>query len=207
MERWHLPPDFWTAIEKGINHYKEHPNKRTSNSTNNEPQKSFGVICTTSRNLLQQALGTQLHIGWDNFLQGQISRDWLAYVSYNEEHSNDHGKSKDWSAKLIGGLWDHLKCMWQFQNYIYHQENQWNIAQYKLEAFDRDMEKMRARHTELLTKLHDLLKQHFDWRQHIADLRYENKKCWETLATIYLHGPFSSFSYQHDGMPYAPCYS
>jgi hypothetical protein len=31
MERWHLPPDFWTTIEKGINHYTEQPHKRTVN--------------------------------------------------------------------------------------------------------------------------------------------------------------------------------
>jgi hypothetical protein len=70
MERWHLPPDFWTTIEKGINYYKEHPYKRTVNSKDNEPQKPFLVTFTTSRNLLQQAFMTQSHIGWENFLKG-----------------------------------------------------------------------------------------------------------------------------------------
>jgi hypothetical protein len=49
------------------------------------------------------------------------------------------------------------------------------------------MERIRARHTELLPKLHDFQKQHFDQRQRIADLIYERKKCWATLAMIYLH--------------------
>jgi hypothetical protein len=87
MEQWHLSPDFWTTIEKGANHYKEHPNKHTANSYNNEPQKPFGVTFVTSRNLLQQAFRTQSYIGWDNFLEGRIRRDWLTYVRYNEEHS------------------------------------------------------------------------------------------------------------------------
>jgi hypothetical protein len=39
--------------------------------------------------------GTLSHIGWENFLKIQISREWLTYVPYNEEHSNGHGKSKD----------------------------------------------------------------------------------------------------------------
>jgi hypothetical protein len=194
MERWHLLPDFWTTIEKDTSHYKEHPHKRTANSTNNESQKPFGVTFTASRNLLQQAFRTQSHIGWDNFLKGRISRDWLTYVHYNEEDSNGDGKSKDWSAKFIGGLWDHLKCMWQFRNDIYHQDNQGNIVQYKLEALDRDMEKIWARHTELLPKLHDFQKQHFDRRQRIVDLRYENKKYWETLATLYLHDTETNIS-------------
>jgi hypothetical protein len=38
---------------------------------------SLGATFTTSKNLLQQAFSTQSHIGWDNFLKGRISRDWL----------------------------------------------------------------------------------------------------------------------------------
>jgi hypothetical protein len=64
----------------------------------------FRVAFTTSRNLRQQEFRTQSHIGWDNFLTGQISRDWLTYVRYNEAHSKGHGKSKDWSATFIWGL-------------------------------------------------------------------------------------------------------
>jgi hypothetical protein len=75
MERWHLPPDFWTTIEKGINHYTEQPNKHTVHSKDNEPQKPFRATLNTPRNLLQQAFRTQSHIGWDNFLKGPIIRD------------------------------------------------------------------------------------------------------------------------------------
>jgi enoyl reductase-like protein len=76
--------------------------------------------------------------------------------------------------------------LWQFRNDIYHQENEGTIARYKLKALERDMEKLWARHTELLPKLRDFQKQHFDRRQRIADLRYEIKKCWATLAKLYL---------------------
>jgi hypothetical protein len=48
------------------------------------------------------------------------------------------------------------------------------------------MEKLWARHIELLPKLWDFQKQHFDRRQCIVDLRYESKKCWETLTKLYL---------------------
>jgi hypothetical protein len=176
MERWHLPQDFWTTIEKGINHYTERPHKRTIQSKENEPQKPFGVTFYTPGNLLQQAFRTQSHIDWDNFLKGRISRDWLTYVRHKDEHSNGHGKSKYWSAKFIGGLWEHLKRLWQFRNDIYHQDNEGMIARYKLEALEREMNKLWARHTELLPKLWDFQKQHFDRRQHIVDLRCESKK-------------------------------
>jgi hypothetical protein len=48
------------------------------------------------------------------------------------------------------------------------------------------MDKLRARHIELLPKLWDFQKQHFDRRQHIVTLRYESDKYWATLAKIYL---------------------
>jgi hypothetical protein len=121
--------------------------KLTIHSKDNEPRKAFGVTFNTSRNLLQQAFRTQSHIGWDNFLKGRISRDWLTYVRHNEEHSNGHGESKDWSAKFIGGLWEHLKRLWQFRNDIYHQDYEGTIERYKLRALERDIEKLWARHT------------------------------------------------------------
>jgi hypothetical protein len=129
MEWWHLPPYFWMAIKKGIKYYNEHPHKRTANSTDNEPQKPLGATLPNSRNLLQQTFRTQSHIGWDTFLEGRISREWVTYVRYNEVHSNAHGKSKAWLAEFIGGLWDHLKHLWQFRNDIYYQDNQVTIIQ------------------------------------------------------------------------------
>jgi hypothetical protein len=60
------------------------------------------------------------------------------------------------------------------------------IARYKIEALERDMEKLWARHIELLPKLRDFKKKHFDRRQRIVNLRYESKKCWATLAKLYL---------------------
>jgi hypothetical protein len=146
MDRWHLPQDFWTTIEKGVNHYTEQPYKITTQWKENERQKPFGATCNTLMNLLQQAFRKQSHIGWDNFLKGRISRDRLTYVQRNEENTNGHGKSQDWSAKFIGGLWEHLKRLWQFRNDIYHQDNEGTIARYKIEALERDMEKLRARH-------------------------------------------------------------
>jgi hypothetical protein len=147
MERWHLPHEFWTTMEKGVNQYTEHPHKSTIHSKENEPQKPFGVTFNTPRNLLQQECRTQSHIDWDNFLKGRISRDWLTYFRHNEEHSNGHGESKDWSAKFIGGLWEHLKRLWQFRNDIYHQDYEGTIERYKLRALERDIEKLWARHT------------------------------------------------------------
>jgi hypothetical protein len=77
--------------------------------------------------------------------------------------------------------------MWQFQNGIYNQDNPGKLVQYKLEALDRDMEQIWECYTEILSKLLDFQKQHFDRRKPISDLRYESKKSWATLATLYLY--------------------
>jgi hypothetical protein len=146
MDQWHLPQYFWTTIEKRVNHYREQPYKITTQTKENEPQKPFIVTVNTPRNLLQKSLKTQSHIGWDNFLKSRISRDWLTYVRHNGENTNGHGKSQDWSAIFIGGLWEHLKRLWQFRNDIYHQDNVGTIARYKIEPLERYMEKVRARH-------------------------------------------------------------
>jgi hypothetical protein len=119
-------------------------------------------------NLPQQEFRTQSHICWENFLKGQISRDWLTYVHHIE-----------------------------FRNDIYHQDNEGTIARYKLESLERDMDNLWTRHTELLPKLWDFQKQHFDRRQRIADLRYESKKYWATLTRLYLDDAENNRSGSH----------
>jgi hypothetical protein len=41
MKAWKTPPDFWIAIEKGINHDATHPLKRDKDNMPPEPQKTF----------------------------------------------------------------------------------------------------------------------------------------------------------------------
>jgi hypothetical protein len=90
-----------------------------------------------------------------------------------------------------------LKRLWQFRDDIYHQDNEGTIARYKLEALERDMEKVWAIHIELLPKLWDFQKQHFGRRQRIVDLQFESKKCWAKLAKLYLDEAESN---RHDSL-------
>jgi hypothetical protein len=80
-----------------------------------------------------------------------------------------------------------LKLLWQSRNDIYYQDSEETIARYKHEELERDMERLCARHTELLPKIHDFQKHHFDRRQRIADRRCESKKYLATLAKLYLY--------------------
>jgi hypothetical protein len=70
-----------------------------------------------------------------------------------------------------------MRTLGTFEKFVVnHHENEGTIARYELEALERDMEKRWAYHTELLPKLWDFHKQHFERRQRVADLGYENKK-------------------------------
>jgi hypothetical protein len=71
MKAWRIPPDFWVAIKKWINHYATHPLKRDKEDIPPEPQEPFGTMFYTQLNILQVALRKQSHVGWQNFLKGR----------------------------------------------------------------------------------------------------------------------------------------
>jgi hypothetical protein len=64
MTAWRIPPDFWIAIEKGINQYATNPLKRDKENMPPEPQKPFGTTSYTPRNILQVAFRKQSHVDW-----------------------------------------------------------------------------------------------------------------------------------------------
>jgi hypothetical protein len=43
MKAWRISPDFWIAIEKGINHYAAHPLKIDKEDMPPEPQKKLKI--------------------------------------------------------------------------------------------------------------------------------------------------------------------
>jgi hypothetical protein len=65
MERWHLLPDFWMRIERGINHYTEHPHKRTVNSKTTN-HKNRLELHLTSRSALYRVFNKDLRPNYDN---------------------------------------------------------------------------------------------------------------------------------------------
>jgi hypothetical protein len=80
---WRIPPDFWTAIEKGINHNATHPLIRDKEYMPPEPHEPFGTTFYTPRNILQLAFQKQLPVGWENFLKGRICTEWCIYIKHH----------------------------------------------------------------------------------------------------------------------------
>jgi hypothetical protein len=129
---WKLPPDFWTAVQKGIQFYIDNPNKRKLQEENEPPIPQaptlFQPTLNNARNLLRQAYRAQSAVGWENFTKGRIVRQWEKYISFHIMQKHIAPPAKEWAVKLIIALWDHLHWIWTFRNGVLHENNQGRIA-------------------------------------------------------------------------------
>jgi hypothetical protein len=76
MAIWKLPPDFWTATQKGIQFYIGKLDKRNMQKEDAPPilqapaPAPFQPTLNNGRNLLRQAYRAQSAVGWENFMKG-----------------------------------------------------------------------------------------------------------------------------------------
>jgi hypothetical protein len=68
MTIWKLLPDFWTAVQKGMQFYIDNPNKRKIQEENEPPTPQapapFQPTLNNARNLLRQTYRAQSAVGW-----------------------------------------------------------------------------------------------------------------------------------------------
>jgi hypothetical protein len=113
MAPWKMPPDSWTAIEKGMQHYT----KDASQGTFNNP-----------RNLLTQAFREQDEIGWSEMFKGIIATQWKVYAA---QHLNPKGiklKMQEWVPKLTNAIWYHTTLLWHYCNDAAHSRDTKQVA-------------------------------------------------------------------------------
>jgi hypothetical protein len=145
MSIWKLPNDFWTAIQKGLQLFIDHPLQRVREDPQNptpKPATPFPHGFNQPRNLLKQAYRAQSNIGWDNLTKGRITRHWQNYINHHLQNKGIKLPKDEWAAKLIIALWEHLQRVWNFCNGVYHADNNGQIARYKLESQSRAMNDM-----------------------------------------------------------------
>jgi hypothetical protein len=87
---------------------------------------------------------------------------------------------------MILTLWDHMLRLWQYYNNALHEDDSTRVAQFKVEAVDRDIARSAVRHNDLRSKLHEVQKGHTERREHIQTLQHNSQKCWASLAKLYL---------------------
>jgi hypothetical protein len=126
MSIWQLPNDFWTAMQKGLQFYIDHPLQRVREDPQNptpKPATPFPHGFNQPLNLLKQAYRAQSNIGWDNFTKGRITRHWQNYINNHLQNKGIKLPKDEWAAKLIIALWEHLRRVWNFRNGVYQADN------------------------------------------------------------------------------------
>jgi hypothetical protein len=149
MAPWKMPPDFCTAIEKGLQHYT-----RNASKNNKGAAAHFPGTLNNPHNLPRQAFREQDEIGWSGMFKGRIETQWKVYTA---QHLNAKGiklKMQEWVPKLINTMWDHTTRPWHCRNDTVHSRETKQVAQFKIDALEREKERIKNKHEELRHKIH-----------------------------------------------------
>jgi uncharacterized protein (DUF3084 family) len=113
-----------------------------------------------------------------------MGRQWIEYVKQHIQIKKIKLKASDWSPKMIQALWDHMLRMWQYRNDGLHKNDTKKVAQFKLEAMDRDMAHLEVRIEDLRHKLCTFQEEHMQVVEHVKTLQRNSRKCWASLAQL-----------------------
>jgi hypothetical protein len=155
----------WIAMENGVRHCTLNPLKRDPDNMPPEPPSPFGKMFHTPRNRLKVAFRAQSQKGWDNFLKGRLSRDWIMCMDYHFQTNGSKLTGQECITKLILGLWEHMDRIWTYRNNRYHENTNEQVVRYKTEALDIRNEEMWVKHAGLVKRLHAFQTKHFEDRQ------------------------------------------
>jgi hypothetical protein len=133
-------------------------------------------------------------------MKGQIFGQWETYIAFHIRQNQIGLPAKEWAAKLIIALWDHLHRIWTFRNGVFHEDNQGRIARYKVEALHRNIEVVWDRSSVLQGRMDTTLQGHFQQPEIIKNLRHDSRACWTTPVTLYLDETENRISFDNPGM-------
>jgi hypothetical protein len=60
------------------------------------------------------------------------------------------------------------------------------VALFKVEALNRYIERLEARHEDLRSKLRTFQEQRMQRVEHVKDLQHNSRNCWASLTRLYL---------------------
>jgi hypothetical protein len=180
MEPWKIPPDFWTAIEKGMQHYTR--NARQNNKGGASPLPG---TFNTPRNLLRQGFWEQDQIGWSGIFKGRVATQWKVCT---DQHMNAKWiklKIQGWAPKLINAIWDHTTRLCHYRNDAVHNRDLKQVSKFKIDALEIEKERIKKKHEEMRHKLQEFQSRHLERLIDIKQLHYNGHKCWADLARLY----------------------
>jgi hypothetical protein len=104
----------------------------------------------TPRNGLKVGFRAQSQIGWENFLKGGMSGDWITCIDHHFQENGSKLTGHECITKLIMALWDHMDCIWTYHNNRYHESTNQQVVRYKTEALDRRYDEIWEKHAGLV---------------------------------------------------------
>jgi hypothetical protein len=95
-------------------------------------------------------------------------------------------KMQEWAPKRTNALWDHTTRLWQFRNDAVHSRDTNQVAQFKIDALEREKDRIKNKNEALRHKIHEFQSRHLERLVDIEQLHYNGQKCWAELARLYL---------------------
>jgi RPA family protein len=111
--------------------------------------------------------------------KGRITTQWKVYIA---QHMNAKGitlKMQEWAR-------DHTTSLWQCRSEGVHSRDTNQVDQFKIEALEREKDRIKNKHEELRHKIHEFQSRHLRSLLDIEQLHYNGQKCWAELARLYL---------------------
>jgi hypothetical protein len=140
MQMWRLPADFWTAMEKGLQHLSRDIQETI-------PSLPFQISVNPIRNHLRAAFQEQNSIKWTNLLKGRLSHKWQQFATAHVRSKKLNLRAQEWGPKLFTAMWDHSLQIWQFRNDAFHRDTNTQVKRYKLEELEREKSRLLDRYT------------------------------------------------------------
>jgi hypothetical protein len=109
---------------------------------------------------------------------------------YTAQHLNAKGiklNMQEWTPKLVNVMWDHTTRLWHSRNDAVHSRYTKQVSQFKIDALERDKERIKNKDEELRHKLHEFQSRHLERMADIEQLHYNGKTCWTELERLYLY--------------------
>jgi hypothetical protein len=181
MAPWKMPPGLWTEIEKVLQHYT-----RNASQNNKGSAAPFSGTFNNPRNLPRQAFREQDEIGWSGMLKGRSATQWKVYTAQHMNAKRIKLKMQEWAPKFINALWDHTTRLWHYDNDAVHSRDTKQVAQFKIDALEREKYRIRNKQEELRHKIHEFQSRHLERLVDIEQLHYKGQKFWAELASLYL---------------------
>jgi hypothetical protein len=132
MATWKMPPDFWIAIEKGLQHYT-----RNASQNNKGAAGTFPGTFNNPRNLLRRAFREQDEIGWSEIFKRRIATQWEVYTAQHLAEKGITLKMQELASTLINAMWDHTTRLWHYRNDAVHSRGSKHADQFKIDALER----------------------------------------------------------------------